>query len=75
MTDEIKKENEELLDLFSHPGWKHLNERMDEIISALEDVRSVQSEKELFIRQGELKNMDWLKNFPELVRMALDANL
>lgn len=75
MTEEdvlAKKENEELLEMFSTPGWKHLMKKCDEIIEPLEDVRNIQSWEDACIKKGELRNMDWLKNFPDLVRLALD---
>lgn len=72
MTPEERKENEELLDLFGHPGWKHFIKKVDEIIEPLENVRNVQSPEDMWQKKGELRNLDWIKRFPELVRMVVD---
>ena len=73
--EKIKQENEAMLDMFGTDGWRYFIERVDEITKAVENVRTIQSEKDLYVKQGELKNLDWIKSFPELVKMATDADI
>lgn len=75
MTPEEKKENEELLEMFGSQGWKHFIKKVDAIIEPLEDIRNARTPEDMWQRKGELRNLDWIKNFPQLVRMVMEDDL
>ena len=71
--DDTKREND-FLDLFLHPGWKALMQDMREAHAVLvETAWTVDGEKELYKRKGEIQKLSELLAFEDLTKMQIDA--
>jgi hypothetical protein len=76
VTPENVKRYETYQDLFSHPGWKQLEEEFEENISTLKD-NLVSSPNEAWsnVLRGRITTFKDLLGFPSLVEKALEDNV
>ena len=57
---------ENRLEMMTTPAWKDLIEDIEAMISATNDITSVQDEKTLHYRRGELSMMRWVLNLESI---------
>ena len=62
MTPELQKYYENRFEMMSKEGWKDLMEDVDKIIVSLNNISTIDSEKDLQFKKGELSILTWLKN-------------
>lgn len=60
---------EELADMFRSPGWENFLSEVDNQIKALTDIRTVQSESEMYHRKGQLMILDNLMNLENSIEV------
>lgn len=72
MTPEDKKYYEDLFHTFSTDGWNHVIEKAQLCLDALDSVKHIPDERALFIRQGEIKNLEWLIGLEQEHRAAYE---
>lgn len=70
--DDLETYYQELFDTFDTPGWKHVMEMAQEILEDRDNVIRVSNERDLYIKQGEIKNLIWLLNLEEDHKKAYD---
>ena len=72
MTPELQKYYEERFAMMATPGWADLLEDIDKIISTLQDISTIQDEKDLQFKKGELSILTWLKNLKQVSEQAYE---
>ena len=72
MTPELQKYYEDRLDMMSSQGWKDLIDDIEKMFEATNDVASIQDEKTLHFRRGELSMMNWFINLKKVSEEALE---
>ena len=71
-----KKEQEELLDLFIHPGWKRVIAEMQEALRTMvETTHLLEAEHELWKRKGEIQQIAQFINYEALVKAQIDEEI
>jgi len=70
MDRDLQNYYEELFDLFAHPGWKNLVSELENGKAIYSDITTVADERELFIRQGRMQEINFICNFPSTVEDA-----
>lgn len=76
MTPELQKYYEDRFDMIASQGWLDLIEQISEMEKATNDISSIQDEKTLHFKRGEISIMRWiisLKNMSEQVYEQLKA--
>lgn len=73
MDIELQTYYENLLDLFSSSGWKDFIEDIQSIAEPMNEVRTIQSEKELWLRRGQVDILDYMLNYENMIKEAYDA--
>ena len=66
MTPELQKYYENRLDMMANPAWKDLIEDIEAMIASINDISSIQDEKTLHYRRGELSMMRWVLNLKSI---------
>ena len=66
MTPELQKYYEDRFSMMVTPGWGDLMEDVDGMINALNNLSSVEDEKSLQFKKGELSILLWLKNLRQV---------
>lgn len=59
MSPELQKYYENRLSMCGEPAWKDLMEDIEEMLKATNSLDSVDSEKALWFRKGEISMMKW----------------
>lgn len=72
MTPDLQKYYEARFDMMATPGWADLIEDIDNIISALQDISTIDSEKDLQFKKGELSILIWLRNLKSVSEQAYE---
>ena len=62
MTPELQRYYEARLSMMAEPAWADLMEDVEAMIQSTNDIASVQDEKTLHYRRGELSMMRWVLN-------------
>lgn len=70
--DEVKAKLERMYEMFQTQAWAEFKEAMNQTREALSDIRTVDSEKKLYINQGKLMFLDEMESYPSIVRQYLD---
>jgi len=58
--------------MMATPGWADLLEDIDKIISTLQDISTIDGEKDLQFKKGELSILIWLKNLKSVSEQAYE---
>lgn len=66
MNPELQKYYEDRFSMMVTPGWGDLMEDVDGMINALNNLSSVEDEKSLQFKKGELSILLWLKNLRQV---------
>mgnify|MGYP003331077028 FL=1 len=72
MTPELQKYYEERFSMMATQGWKDLIEDIDNMVNALNNISTVQDEKDLMFKKGELSILTWLKTLREVSERAFE---
>jgi len=72
MTPELQKYYEERFSMMATQGWKDLIEDIDNMVNALNNISTVQDEKDLMFKKGEMSILTWLKTLKEVSERAYE---
>jgi hypothetical protein len=72
MTPELQKYYEERFSMMATEGWKELLEDIDNMIEPLNNISTIEDERSLQFRKGELSILTWLKNLKEVSERAYE---
>jgi len=72
MTPELQKYYEERFSMMSTQGWVDLMEDVDNMIEPLNNISTIEDEKSLQFRKGELSILIWLKNLKQVSERAFE---
>jgi hypothetical protein len=75
MNPELQKYYEARFEMMSKEGWKDLMEDVDKIIVSLNNISTIDSEKDLQFKKGELSILTWLVNLKEISERAYEEIL
>lgn len=75
MTPELQKYYEERFNTMGTQGWVDLMEDVDKIIASLNNISTIDSEKDLQFKKGELSILTWLRNLKEISERAYEEIL
>ena len=75
MNQELQKYYEERFSMMSTQGWIELMEDVDKIIVSLNNISTIDSEKDLQFKKGELSILTWLVNLKEISERAYEEIL
>lgn len=66
MDVKLQRYYEARFDMVSSAGWKDLVEDAEKMRKAIADITSIDSEKLLYLRKGQLDILDWLLTLKEV---------
>lgn len=72
MTPELQAYYEARFSMMATEGWKDLLEDIDNIIEPLNNISTIEDEKSLQFRKGELSILTWLKNLKQVSERAYE---
>jgi hypothetical protein len=72
MNQELQKYYEERFSMMATEGWKELLEDIDNMIEPLNNISTIEDERSLQFRKGELSILTWLKNLKEVSERAFE---
>jgi hypothetical protein len=72
MNQELQKYYEERFSMMATQGWKELLEDIDNMIEPLNNISTIEDERSLQFRKGELSILTWLKNLKEVSERAFE---
>ena len=75
MNKELQDYYESRFEMMSTNGWKDLVEDVDKIIVSLNNISTIDSEKDLQFKKGELSILTWLVNLKEISERAYEEIL
>jgi hypothetical protein len=75
MTPELEKYYTDRFEMMSKEGWKDLMEDVDKIIVSLNNISTIDNEKDLQFKKGELSILTWLVNLKEISERAYEEIL
>jgi len=71
--EELVKQYETLIDLFSHKGWKLFQEELSATLDMAEKSwPSIEKTDQFFILKGNLQTLKYYENYEMLTRIKLD---
>jgi hypothetical protein len=70
MTD--KEILEKRLELFSNEAWRPFREELTTMAETLESIQTIDDEKTLFLRKGQVDILNMMINLEETTKLALD---
>ena len=73
MTPELQRYYEDRFSMMTHQGWNDLLEDIDLMITTLNNVSTIQDEKDLQFKKGELSILNWLKTLKQVSEEAYEA--
>ena len=63
---------EKRIDLFSSEAWSLFTEELTQMAQSLENIQTIEDEKTLFLRRGQVDILNMIINFEESTKLALD---
>jgi len=72
MTPELQAYYEARFTMMATEGWKDLLEDIDNMIEPLNNISTIDDEKSLQFRKGELSILTWLKNLKQVSERAYE---
>lgn len=72
MTPELQAYYEARFSMMATEGWKDLLEDIDNMIEPLNNISTIEDEKSLQFRKGELSILTWLKNLKQVSEQAYE---
>ncbi len=69
MTEQDREYYESLLDLFLHPGWKHIRQDVSDALDlAKRTATDLKTSDEFFVRKGNVQSLSWIDNFEKITK-------
>lgn len=75
MSPELEKYYTDRFEMMAQSGWVDLMEDVDKIIASLNNISTIDSEKDLQFKKGELSILTWLRNLKEISERAYEEIL
>ena len=75
MSPDLQKYYESRFEMMGGQGWLDLMEDVDKIIASLNNISTIDSEKDLQFKKGELSILTWLRNLKEISERAYEEIL
>jgi hypothetical protein len=72
MTPELQKYYEDRFSMMATQGWADLLDDVDKIIATLQDISTIDGEKDLQFKKGELSILTWLRNLKTVSEQAYE---
>ena len=72
MSPELQRYYVERFSMMSTQGWVDLMEDVDNMIEPLNNISTIEDEKSLQFRKGELSILIWLKNLKQVSERAFE---
>jgi hypothetical protein len=72
MTPELQAYYEARFSMMATEGWRDLLEDIDNMIEPLNNISTIEDEKSLQFRKGELSILTWLKNLKQVSERAYE---
>jgi hypothetical protein len=72
MTPELQAYYEARFTMMATQGWRDLLEDIDNMIEPLNNISTIEDEKSLQFRKGELSILTWLKNLKQVSERAYE---
>ena len=66
MDADLQRYYEDRFSMMAMPGWADLQEDIDKMIAALNNIGSIADEKDLQFKKGELSILMWLKSLRQV---------
>ena len=63
---------EKRIDLFSSEAWSLFTEELTQMAQSLEHIQTIEDEKTLFLRRGQVDILNMIINLEETTKLALD---
>jgi len=63
---------EKRIDLFSSEAWTIFTEELTDMAQSLENIQTIEDEKTLFLRRGQVDILNMIINLEETTKLALD---
>lgn len=70
MTD--KEILEQRLSLFTNDAWLSFSKELEELAQSLENIQTIDDEKTLFLRKGQVDMLNMIINLEATTKLALD---
>lgn len=75
MDRQLEKYYTERFNTMGTQGWVDLMEDVDKIIASLNNISTIDNEKDLQFKKGELSILTWLRNLKEISERAYEEIL
>ena len=72
MNPELQKYYESRFDMMSTDGWKDLIDDIDVMAASINNITTVNDEKDLQFKKGELSILTWLKTLRQVSEQAYE---
>lgn len=72
MDKELQAYYENAFSMMATPGWKTLMEDVSKIKASFSDITSVTDAQQLYFRQGQVDNLNWLLGLKGLYEKAYE---
>ena len=72
MDKDLQEYYESLLELFSTVGWKNFIEDLEAQAPSLEQIRTIDSEKDLWLRKGQIDILDRVLGYEETIKNSYE---
>jgi len=63
---------EKRLELFTMEAWSLFTEELNDIADSLENIQTIDDEKTLYLRRGQVDMLNMIINLEETTKLALD---
>ena len=63
---------EKRLELFTMEAWSLFTEELNDMAESLENIQTIEDEKTLYLRRGQVDMLNMIINFEEPTKLALD---
>jgi hypothetical protein len=73
MTPELQRYYEQRLSMMGDPAWKDLMEDISEMLKSTNDISSINDEKTLHFRRGEVSMMRWLLSLKQVSEESFEG--
>ena len=73
MTPELQKYYESRFDMMSTDGWKDLIDDIETMAASINNIATVNDEKDLQFKKGELSILTWLKTLKQVSEEAYEG--
>ena len=72
MTKELQDYYENLLELFSTPGWKQFQEDIGDNLDLISDITTIPDEKQFWFRRGQIEAVRLILNYEDTIKNSYE---